>query len=221
MLLKKLIKNIVGRRYYGFLLNTKLGTKFHDYLHSNSTTSRDFLLQVLPKYSIGAEIGVNEGDFSERILEIVSPKKLHLIDPWKFESDEFYKTTPYGSENISNQKMMEEKYKKVQNRFKTEIKKNLVVINRGSSENILSLFDDNYFDWMYIDGNHLYEYVKKDLELSHNKIKSGGLITGDDYYEEGWCNGGVKKAVDEFVSTGSVRLFQIKNNQFILQKQIL
>lgn len=218
MLLKKLIKHIVGRSGYGVLLNTKLGNKLHDRLHSQSPTSRDFLLQLLPKFSIGVEIGVNEGDFSERIIEIVMPNKLHLVDPWKFENDEFYSTTPYGRENVPNQKMMDEKYKNVQNRFKSEIKKGKIIINRGPSEEILSTFVDNYFDWAYIDGNHLYEFVKKDLDLCIKKVKDGGIITGDDYYDGGWCDGGVKKAVDEYVNTGLIKLLQIKNNQFILQK---
>ena len=218
ILLKKLIKRVTGRNGYVFLLNTKLGTKLHNSLHSESTTSRDFLLQTLPKFSIGTEIGVNEGDFSERILEIVRPKRLHLIDPWKFEKEELYRTTPYGSEKIKDQKMMDEKCKNVERRFKNEIKKGQVIINRGYSEEILSVFDDNYFDWVYVDGNHLYEFVKKDLDLCFKKLMTGGLITGDDYYEGGWCNGGVKKAVDELVNTGLVKLIQIKNNQFILQK---
>ena len=46
------------------------------------TISRDFLLEKMPKNSICAEIGVLRGDFSERILRIVKPKKLYLIDTW-------------------------------------------------------------------------------------------------------------------------------------------
>ncbi len=214
-ILKKLIKTIVGRQAYVYILNTKLGILLHDKLHFNSSTSRDFLLQTLPKFSIGIEIGVNEGNFSERILEIVQPEKLHLIDPWRFEDGEFYK----AGEKIQDQKMMDIRFENVHKKFTKEIKKGSVVINRSTSEEILPIFDDNYFDWIYIDGNHFYEFVKKDLNLCYMKIKHGGLITGDDYYEGGWSEGGVKKAVDEFVNTGKVQLVQLKNNQFILKKE--
>lgn len=217
MLLKKMIKRVVGRNGYGILLNSKLGSKLHDRLHSDSPTFRDFLLQLLPKNSIGAEIGVNDGDFSERILEIVMPRMLHLIDPWKFESDEFYNSTPYGGENVLSQKDMDQKYQQVESRFKNEIRKNKVIVNRGASEEILSRLNDNYLDWAYIDGNHLYDFVKTDLSLCIQKVKSGGIIAGDDY-DGGWCEGGVKKAVDEFVNEGLLKLIQIKNNQFVLQK---
>lgn len=213
-LLKKLIKRIAGRQAYVYLLNTKPGLKLHDKLHSNSSTSRDFLLQTLPKFSIGAEIGVNKGSFSERILEIVQPKKLHLIDPWKFKVGEFYE----AGETIYDQKILDIRFENVTKKFTTEIKKGQVVINRSTSDEILPKFDDNYFDWIYVDGNHLYEFVKKDLELCYMKIKNGGLITGDDYYDDGRDQGAVKKAVCEFINTGSVQVIKLKNNQFILQK---
>jgi len=216
--LKKLVKTVAGREGYAVLINTKLGSKLHDRLHSESSTSRDFLLQLLPKFSIGIEIGVDEGNFSERILEIVRPKKLYLVDPWEFKNDDLYRNTPYGSEKIDNQKMMDIKYENVKKRFESLINKNQVVIHRGFSEPISKLFEDNYFDWIYIDGNHLYDFVKKDLSSYLPKIKPGGFITGDDYYDEGWSKGGVKKAVDEFIDAKFAKLIQTKNNQFVLQK---
>lgn len=217
-MIKKLVKHIIGRNGYSFLLNTKLGQKMHDNIHVDSPTSRDFILQLFPKHSIGVEIGVNDGDFSERIIEIVRPKKLHLIDPWKFEEGEIYQDAPYGSGKIQNQNKMDEKFQAVIKRFEVEIQKNQVVIGRGFSDQILLTFEDEYFDWAYIDGNHLYDFVKKDLEICFKKVKKGGFITGDDYYDGGWSAGGVKKAVDEFVDSKIVKIIQIKNNQFILQK---
>jgi len=216
--IKRLIKRIIGRDGYAVLLNTKLGSKLHDCAHSNSSTSRDFLLQMLPKSSIGLEIGVNDGDFSERILEIVRPKKLYLIDPWKFFDDDKYSTSPYGRKNIDNQNMMDIKYENVKKRFSTLINKNHIVICRGLSEDLSKTFGDNYFDWIYVDGNHFYEFVKKDLDLYSSKVKIGGFITGDDYYPGDLSGNGVKRAVDEFVSSGLAKLIQLKNNQFILQK---
>jgi len=216
--IKKLIKCVIGRDGYAILINTKLGSKLHNNLHSNSSTSRDFLLQILPKFSTGLEIGVNDGDFSERILEIVRPKKLHLIDPWEFSNDPKYSASPYGSQHVDGPSMMVEKYNNVKKRFSDLIDKNRVVIHKGFSENLYNTFDDGYFDWIYIDGNHCYEFVKNDLTLYFPKVKSGGLISGDDYYPDDLSGDGVKRAVDEFVSNRSTKLVQIKHHQFILQK---
>ena len=219
---KKIIKKLAGRKTYSYLLNTSIGKKIHNDLHKNSSSSRDFLLQNFPKNSIGLEIGVNNGDFSERILEIVRPKELHLIDPWKFFDSDFYKDAPYGKDNVKNQLDMDKKYESVQKRFSNEILNGQIVIHRGFSEEIMPKFDNDFFDWIYVDGNHLYEYVKKDLQLCYEKIKDYALITGDDYYDlppDGdWSEGGVKKAVDEFIHLKKLELIQVKNHQFISKK---
>lgn len=182
-------------------------------------SSKDFLLKVMPKNSVCAEIGVDRGDFSKRILDIVKPVRLHLIDPWKYEEEEIYKDSLYGGTLGGSQAHMDKRYQKVVNRFQAEMESGQVVIHRGYSEEVCDHFEDQYFSWIYIDGNHLYEFVKKDLELYYDKVKENGFITGDDYVDSGWWQGGVKKAVDEFVAKGYVKVIQIKNAQFITKKE--
>jgi len=113
---------------------------------------------------------------------------------------------------------LDERYASVIETFSQNIYDQQVKVHRGYSTDILQKFQDQYFDWVYIDGNHLYEYVKKDIELSLQKVKSGGYITGDDYGEGGWWQGGVKKAVDEFANNQAVQLVEIRNSQFIFRK---
>ena len=50
--------------------------------HLVSLKDREEMLRRLPKQGIVAEIGVNEGDFSEEIISICQPKKMVLIDVW-------------------------------------------------------------------------------------------------------------------------------------------
>jgi hypothetical protein len=45
----------------------------------------------------------------------------------------------------------------------------------------LKTFNDEYFDIIYIDGDHSYEGVLRDLKLSYNKVKKNGIICGHDY----------------------------------------
>ena len=180
-----------------------------------TTIQRQFLLERLPKNSVGAEIGVHLGDFSEKILEIVKPNKLHLIDPWKHEVSATYENAWYGGVVKNGQEEMDARYANIYTKFKREIASKQIEVHRGYSDIVLAQFPDEYFDWVYIDGNHLYEYVKKDIELSFRKTKIGGYITGDDYIEGGWWKGGVKKAVDEYAKAIPEHLIEIRDRQFI------
>lgn len=180
---------------------------------------RIFLFDLLPKHAVGVEIGVHEGEFSRQLLARTCPTELHLIDPWEHQTADVYKDAWYGGKAKAGQREMDERYANVCCEFKEDIRAGRVKIHRGYSANILELFPDEYFDWMYIDGNHLYEYVKKDLALSMKKAKLGGLIAGDDYRDGGWWEGGVKKAVDELLINEAVQLVTIRNGQFILRKE--
>ena len=61
------------------------------------------------------------------------------------------------------------------------------------SYNVINKFDDNSIDFIYIDGNHSYDSVTKDLQLYLPKIKKGGFISGHDYCDF-WAS--TKKAID-------------------------
>jgi len=186
----------------------------------NEAGPRDFLLKMLPTGSVGAEIGVHKGEFSEQILRSVKPRELHLIDPWKYESSEEYSDAWYGGKAQDGQAEMDERYEQVLARFRRHLRSGRVFVHRGSSSGVCDNFSDGSFDWVYIDGNHLYEFVKNDLELYYHKVRSGGYIAGDDYdYKTGgWWESGVKLAVDEFVKNRAVEVVDIRDRQFILRK---
>lgn len=146
-------------------------------------TNRYQLLELMPKNGIIAEIGVDKGDFSERILEITQPKKLHLIDLW-------------GSRRYND-----EKFLNVSKKFKYEIEDDVVRINRGLSVDVIKEFDKHYFDWVYIDSDHSYKVTANELGLCKDKVKLGGIIAGHDFTVGNWIDGvryGVIEAVYEF-----------------------
>jgi hypothetical protein len=58
---------------------------------------------------------------------------------------------------------------------------------------------DDYFDFVYIDADHTFQAVSKDLHLSRFKVKKDGIIAGHDYNREYFP--GVVDAVDNFVKT--------------------
>jgi hypothetical protein len=182
---------------------------------------RRFVIEMFPANSVGAEIGVHHGDFSQVILDVAAPVQLHLIDPWRHESSAIYQDAWYGGQAERGQVEMDERYAGVLDRFAASIAAQRVIIHRGQSDEVIAALPDDSLDWVYIDGNHLYEFVAKDLALSLRKVRRGGLISGDDYVEGGWWKGGVKRAVDEFITTASVRVLLIANEQYVLKRAAL
>lgn len=172
----------------------------------------------MPKRAVCAEIGVYEGAFSAMILKHTRPQKLHLIDPWKFEEDAVYEGACYGRARSKNQADMDHRYERVCRRFRRAIGRGIIEVHRASSAAAAARFDDAYFDWIYIDGNHVYEFVKYDLEAFYPKVRDGGMMAGDDYGVEGWWHGGVTKAVDEFVESRRWARVSITGTQFLLEK---
>ena len=62
------------------------------------------------------------------------------------------------------------------------------------SDDAVNNFEDNSFDFIFIDGLHEYNQVLRDCRNYWPKIKSGGIFSGHDYK----VISGVKRAVDEF-----------------------
>jgi hypothetical protein len=176
----------------------RLGDRLRQARHRRE---RARLLRRLPKHSVGVEIGVWAGDLSAAILRAVRPVQLHLLDPWAFAPDERYEQAWYGGARAGSQAEMDEVYKRVLQRFETEIADGAVVIHRSTSAEAAAGFEDASLDWVYVDGNHLYEYVRADLERFAPKVRPGGLLAGDDYGAAGWWDDGVRRAVDRFLVT--------------------
>lgn len=91
---------------------------------------------------------------------------------------------------------------KVHDVFKENIKshKNISHIMKISDD---ACFDikDNSVDFVYIDGMHTYEQVKKDIINYLPKIKKGGFIGGHDYHPN-WQ--GVMDAINELLEVEKV-----------------
>jgi hypothetical protein len=158
--------------------------------------NRNDLLKKFNKNLKIAEIGVFKGEFSKIIFEELQPNELHLIDI-------FMGTECSGDKDGNNVIFtdLSKEYDLIVEHFKTT---NNVYIHKGNSQSVLNNFEDEYFDMIYIDGDHSYNGVKNDLNLSYNKIKSGGYICGHDYttimFE------GVVRAVNEFCEEKKLKI---------------
>jgi hypothetical protein len=171
------------------------------------------LLELVPPGAGCAEIGVWRGDFSARILETCRPRKLHLIDPWRHMPA--YDHSYYGRPG-EGQETLDAIYESVLARFAAGIATGVIEVHRLTSEAAGALIGDGTLDFVYVDGNHTFEFVRRDLDLYRPKLKEGALLAGDDYSLRGWWDWGVKRAVDEAVRE---RLFEPVwlGRQFVLR----
>jgi predicted O-methyltransferase YrrM len=135
------------------------------------------MLGEMPKGGRCAEIGVWNGGFSECILDVTQPSELVLIDPWELLAEQ--SSEEWTHSRHKDHAFMRQMYDHVSSCYGHLPN---VSINKGFSAEVLSTFPDDYFDWVYIDGNHQYDFVRSDMAMSFKKVRSGGIIAGDDFF---------------------------------------
>ena len=165
------------------------------------------------------EIGIHKGDFSKQLAKQLKPKKLILVDPWIAYDDDIYAKSWYGNSSKSNQSIQDKYFLDIRKYFENEIKIRTVEIHRKTSDNFFNE-NQNVFDLIYIDGNHLFDFVKRDIINSLKFIKQDGIIVLDDYNIVGWWDDGVTKAVDFFKKKKLIKIIR-KHNLFDYHHQCI
>ena len=188
--------------------------KFKYYFRKSSfkkdLNSANILMSQIEKYKPlnVLEVGVFQGVTSRNICE-----KLKIIhgDRFSFTGIDLFEDT---SKDL-DKKEMTSKHNKLSNPlkhllFNIILKKDLnsldavnsllkkfgasIKLLKGLSEIQLTKVDLEKIDFVFLDGGHSYETVRKDLDLIISKLKKGKIIICDDYDQVDY---GVKKAVDE------------------------
>lgn len=129
------------------------------------------------------EIGTYAGEGTEIFAN--SFKHVITIDPHKSGYDDDYDSASSSNFEKVVEEFMERKSKH----------NNITYINKKSDDAINDLINESV-DFVYIDGWHVYEQVKKDIENYKQIIKVGGFIGGHDYHS-GWE--GVINAINETI----------------------
>ena len=137
----------------------------------------------------GVEIGVNRGDNAENILNQLNIRCLYLVDKWD------------NYEGLDTNRSQEINYQFVLERFKNNKK---VKIIKSFSKDAVNQIDDDSLDFVYIDGNHLYDYVYQDIELWLPKLKELGVMAGHDILHK---YGDVLNAVKDFCFKNNIYFY--------------
>ena len=157
---------------------------------------------------VGVEIGVYKGDNARHLLELLPNLKLYMVDRWQPYSDEERSERKKTSEMVQGDAAY---WADIFNQA-TAVQKQFVeraFIYRMSSE-VAAKNINEPLDFVFIDGDHLYKSVKKDIRLWLPKIKNGGWLCGHDIKREQ-----VQKAVFEMLPKEKIQ--KDKNNTWFYQ----
>lgn len=159
-----------------------------------------YMVETFPDGSRFVEIGSWKGRSAAYMgVEIInSGKKIKLdcIDLW---SDELFNGN--SIENLNTSDPIYSSYDGVlMNLFLKNIEPVSSVINvvRKDSSEAAKLYQDKSLEFVFIDADHTYEGVKKDIIAWLPKVKSGGILAGHDY---GWHEP-IRQAVKDTIGEG-------------------
>jgi predicted O-methyltransferase YrrM len=184
--------------------NNYIGTVFRcSNMWGDFVPLHEFINKPIKYMEIGVHYGANAISVANSYCSH-KDSRLYCIDPW--------------SEYPGYEEYSKKKYK-IYKIFLLNILTADVVdkvnIFRDLSSNVVKNFEDNFFDIIYIDGNHEPEYILEDAVLSFQKLKTGGYMIFDDY---GWVDASL--GIDSFTKSyqKKIKILGCENYQLYLQK---
>lgn len=169
-------------------------------------TNRTTLIERLASLGAtrGAEIGVCKGLFSRALCDgIPTLQELLCVDPWQA----FDGNRPNGWGRA--QAFHDANFAEARERL------NHCAARIVRAESLAAAKDvpPASLDFVYIDGNHHFDFVMQDLIVWSSKVRSGGLVAGDDYYVWRGHERGVVLAVEAYVEAHQIPEWFILNNR--------
>lgn len=122
-------------------------------------------------FRTGAEIGVEQGKYSEEICRDNPGVKLYCVDPWMAY-------LRYRDE--VRQSKLDGYYREAIDRL---LPYGCAILKKSSVEAALE-FEPGSLDFVYIDGNHDFEFVVFDIIEWSKRVRPGGIVAGHDYRDE-------------------------------------
>ena len=166
----------------------------------NHFSRRKEFIQMLAERGAksGVEVGTDHGQYAQQLCEGIPGLHLTCVDPWVAYTE--------GKE-VHTQEEVDQIYREAVDRLRPY---NVDTDPRTSMQAVESI-EDNSLDFVFIDGNHSYEFVKEDIREWYKKVKPGGIIAGHDYKIDPENDYGVIEAVGEYVKENNISpLFEFR-----------
>ena len=143
-------------------------------------------------YRRGAEVGVERGLYAEVLCQAIPGLQLFCIDAWK--------TYREYREHVTQEKL--DGFYRDTGRRLAGYQATLI---RAWSVDAARTIPDGWLDFVYLDGNHIYQQVTADLAAWAPKVRIGGMVSGHDYCRRKRMNYGVIEAVREWTAAHGIK----------------
>jgi hypothetical protein len=138
--------------------------------------NRDAILPLLPQGGTIAEVGVALGGFSRMLIDCCRPARFIAIDTFRLnELPMFWGRPP--TEYFGDKTHLAW----YQHTFGSEIDSGIMRVLEGDSAEQMECLPDASVDVFYLDADHSYASVKRDLNVIIRKIKPDGWLVINDY----------------------------------------
>ena len=170
---------------------------------NRSTWLHQIVKPTLGEVQHAVEVGVWRGDYSAEIIAALAPTQFTGVDPYLLHPA--YADCPDPVE-FANQDNLDDLYDRTSARFHPWSN---AILRRQTGVAASQAFTDLSLDFVYIDGDHSYEFVSTDIKAWWPRVKSGGILAGHDYTPgnpEKDHTYGVIQAVTEFAQTHTLQI---------------
>lgn len=137
-------------------------------------------------FTTGCEVGVCQGKNAKVMLDTIPGLKLYCIDSWPSQND----------------------YRKTQRNLR-EYSKQVKIIRKSSLEVVRNFKE--LLDFVYIDADHSFDFVMRDIIEWSNKVRVGGIVSGHDYFR--FPEFGVVTAVNAYVKEHRIKPWFVLDNE--------
>jgi predicted O-methyltransferase YrrM len=139
---------------------------------------------------VSVEVGVAAGANAMKIFKALNTAQMFLIDSWTLaynhESHAWLLETCKAFERLTSK----------------------VFIVRHQAIGASQIFNKDQIDYLYLDDNHAPQHVYNELVAYYDKVKSGGIMAGHDWAD----NGRASKAVKEFCAKNDLEYSFAQND---------
>src|SRR5579875_3089156 len=164
---------------------------------------------------VGAYLGRSSLYLASRIQGSGKKIRLYVVDLWDgWIYDDCSEPSPAEQEKASAFQNGDVFWHFIRNVRRAGVE-DVICPLKMPSERAASLFEDGTLDFVFLDADHTYEAVRRDLEAWFPKIKRRGILGGHDYLHPDFP--GVRQAADEFFMEQGLPV-QIHGTSFLVTK---